>query len=236
MRAPELAALHEMTSSSILATLESGRMKWEAKFLCKAQKTAIADYLGTPNVSSAASGVGVCARDLDPPPNPPVWAGWGGNPQNSRFPPVRAAGLDRDQIKHLKLKWTFGFPGAAATFGQPTSFKGKLFVDSEDGTVYALDSATGCIWRSFKASATVKTAVSVGNQGNAAFFGDANGSIYAPNVADGSIIWKAHPDAPAAARITGSPLLVGQRLYVSIFSGEEGAAARPKLSVLHLSR
>jgi polyvinyl alcohol dehydrogenase (cytochrome) len=193
MRAPELAALHEMTSSSILATLESGRMKWEAKFLCKAQKTAIADYLGTPNVSSAASGVGVCARDLDPPPNPPVWAGWGGNPQNSRFPPVRAAGLDRDQIKHLKLKWTFGFPGAAATFGQPTSFKGKLFVDSEDGTVYALDSATGCIW-------------------------------------------KAHPDAPAAARITGSPLLVGQRLYVSIFSGEEGAAARPKLSVLHLSR
>ena len=76
-------------------------------------------------------------------------------------------------MKNLKLKWAFGFPGAAATFGQPTSYDGKLFVGSEDGTVYALDAATGCEGWVFHASATVKTAVSV-DRGNA-FFGDING-------------------------------------------------------------
>ena len=227
MRAPEPAALHDMTQSSIIAALESGRMKWEAKFLSKAQKVAIADYLGVANVATAANTAGMCARDLDPPPNPPVWAGWGGDPQNSRFQPAVAAGLNRDQIKNLKLKWTFGFPGAAATFGQPTSVAGKLFVGSEDGTVYALDSATGCMWWSFKASATVKTAISIGNKGEAALFGDTNGFVYALKVADGSVIWKVRPDAHPAARITGSPLLVGTRLYVPISSGEEGAAADP---------
>ena len=227
MRAPPPDALRQMTSASILAALESGRMKWEGKFLSKAQKTAVADYLGVANVSTVAQASAYCARDLDPPPNPPVWSGWGDDVKNSRFQPARAAGLDRDRLKNLKFKWAFAFPGAAATYGQPTSFAGKLFVGSEDGTVYALDSATGCMWWTFKASATVKTAISVGEKGTAVFFGDTNGFVYAVKVADGSVVWRVHPDSHPAARITGSPLLVGTRLYVPISSGEEGSAADP---------
>ncbi|MGB7863543.1 MAG: PQQ-binding-like beta-propeller repeat protein, partial [Candidatus Sulfotelmatobacter sp.] len=188
MRAPDPNSLRQMTAASILAALQTGRMKWEAKFLSTAQKTAIAEYLGVQNVSTVAEMTGVCARDLDPPPNLPGWAGWGSDAQNSRFQPALAAGLKPGQIKNLKLKWTFGFPGAAATFGQPTSFAGKLFVGSEDGTVYALDSTTGCMWWSFKASATVKTAISIGNQGRAALFGDTDGYVYALTVADGSVL------------------------------------------------
>ena len=226
MRAPTPQALRLMSKTAILASLETGRMKWEAKFLSKAKKAAIANYLGAPDDPVVAM-TGLCPADLDPPPNPPGWAGWGGGPENSRFQPASAAGLDRDKVKNLKFKWAFGFPGAGATFGQPTSFAGKLFVGSEDGTVYALDAATGCRWWSFKASATVKTAISVGNQGTAAFFGDTNGFVYAVKVADGSLVWKVQPGAHPAARITGSPLLVGDRLYVPISSGEEGASADP---------
>jgi polyvinyl alcohol dehydrogenase (cytochrome) len=227
MRAPEPAALREMSKASILAALDSGRMRWQGKFLSKEKKTAIAEYLAAPEVAAAAPMTGVCARGLDPPANPPVWAGWGGGPENSRFQLALAAGLDRGQIKNLKLKWAFGFPGAAATYGQPTSFAGRLFVGSEDGTVYALDAATGCMWWSFKASGTVKTAISVGNKGTTAFFGDTNGVVYAVKVSDGSVVWKVHPDSHPAARITGSPLLVGGRLYVPMSSGEEGASADP---------
>src|SRR5580700_1255161 len=227
MRAPEPAALREMSKASILAALDSGRMKWEGKFLSKAKKTAIAEYLAAPEVAGPAVMTGVCARDLDPPANPPVWAGWGSDAGNSRFQPALAAGLDRGQIKNLKLKWAFGFPGAAATFGQPTSYAGRLFVGSEDGTVYSLDSATGCLWWMFKAPGTVKTAISIGNRGTAAFFGDTNGNVYALKVEDGSVLWQAHPESHPAARITGSPLLVGNRLYVPISSGEEGASANP---------
>jgi polyvinyl alcohol dehydrogenase (cytochrome) len=226
MRAPEPEALHQMTKASILAALDTGRMKWQGTLLSKAKKDAIASYLASADAPATAL-TGYCARDLDPPANSPVWAGWGSDSGNSRFQPRRAAGLNREQVKNLKLKWAFGFPGAAATYGQPTSYAGRLFVGSEDGTVYALDSASGCLWWSFKASATVKTAIAIGNRGTAAFFGDTNGFVYALNAANGSVIWKVHPDAHPAARITGSPLLVSARLYVPISSGEEGASADP---------
>jgi polyvinyl alcohol dehydrogenase (cytochrome) len=226
MRAPVPEALHQMSRSSILATLKTGRMRWEAKFLSDAKKNAIADYLAAPASAAMASNA-FCARDLDPPPNPPVWSGWGADVRNRRFQSTSAAGLTRQQVRKLKLKWAFGFPGVAATYGQPTAFQGRLFVGSEDGTVYALDSATGCVWWTYKASATVKTAISIGNHGTTAFFGDTNGIIYALRQEDGSLLWKLHADPHPAARITGSPLLVGTRLYVPVSSGEEGASADP---------
>jgi polyvinyl alcohol dehydrogenase (cytochrome) len=118
------------------------------------------------------------------------WAGWGADLGNRRYQPALAAGFTRRQVGGLRLKWAFGFAGAAATYGQPTAFKGKVFVGSEDGTVYALDSATGCVWWTFRASATVKTAVSIGNQESTALFGDTDGIVYAVRVDDGSLVWK----------------------------------------------
>jgi polyvinyl alcohol dehydrogenase (cytochrome) len=225
MRAPEPEALHHLTKAAIMAALESGRMKWEGKLLSAAKKNAIADYLAAPATGSAALSGAFCARDLDPPADPPVWSGWGADSTNNRFQPAAAAGLNRGNVGNLKLKWAFGFPGAAATFGQPTSFAARVFVGSEDGTVYALDAATGCVWWTFKASGTVKTAISIGNHGNTAFFGDTNGIVYGVKAVDGTKLWRTRVDPHPAARITGSPLLVGQRLYVPVSSGEEGAAA-----------
>jgi polyvinyl alcohol dehydrogenase (cytochrome) len=227
MRAPEPEALREMSRSAIHSALESGRMKWEARTLSKTEKTAIAEYLGKSDVAISAKLTGVCPRDLDPPAHPPIWAGWGADLRNTRFQTLAAGGLDRERVKGLKLKWAFGFPGAAATYGQPTSSAGMVFVGSDDGTVYALDAATGCSWWTFRASATVKTAISIGNGGHTAFFGDTNGYVYAISATDGSLVWRVHPEAHSAARITGSPLLVGTTLYVPISSGEEGAAADP---------
>lgn len=227
-KAPLPDALRQMSRSAILSALQTGRMKWEGRLLSKAQRSAIADYLGTPDIPVLAQMKGYCARDLDPPADPPVWNAWGADAQNSRFQAAKAAGLSAQQVQGLKLKWAFGFPNAAATYGQPASFAGRLFVGSEDGTVYALDAATGCTWWTFHASATVKTVVSVGNKGQAAFFGDTNGTIYAVKASDGSLIWTMRPESHPAARITGSPLLVGNRLFVPVSSGEEGAAADPK--------
>jgi polyvinyl alcohol dehydrogenase (cytochrome) len=226
MRAPEPAALHLMSQRFILAALNSGRMKFEAKGLTKIQRLAIATYVAAPD-SPVVTLAGYCSRDFNPSVNSPVWNGWGADAGNSRYQSARSAGLNRLNLTNLKLKWAFGFPGAAATFGQPTYYGGKLFVGSEDGTVYALDAATGCLWWMFRASATVKTAISIGNGGTAAFFGDTNGYVYSLKVVDGSVLWQAHPEPHQTARITGSPLLLRHRLYVPISSGEEGASADP---------
>src|SRR5947207_15570862 len=66
MRAPEPEALHQMAKRAILAALNSGRMKLEARGLSKAQRTAIASDLAAPD-SPVVTMTGYCARDLDPP-------------------------------------------------------------------------------------------------------------------------------------------------------------------------
>ena len=227
-KAPLPDGLRQMSRESILAALESGKMKWEGRWLSKAQRTAVADYLGSAALSAQVKMSGACRSDLDPPADGPMWNGWGVDSHNTRFQSAQSAALTVEQVRNLRLKWAFGFPEASATYGQPTSYAGRLFVGSEDGTVYALDAATGCAWWTFKAAATVKTAVSIGSHGSAVFFGNTNGNVYSLSAAKGSVIWKTHPESHQAARITGSPLLVGSRLYVPISSGEEGAAADPK--------
>ncbi len=215
-----------MSKTSILTTLYTGEMRAVGAKLNQAERLAVAQYLANPRTSGRLTGF--CPADLDPPANSSAWNGWGVDSGNSRFQPASSARLSKEQVPKLTLKWSFGFPGASATYGQPTIVEDRLFVGSEDGTVYSLDSRTGCIWWTFQASATVKTAISIGVGGRLAFFGDTNGNIYAIRTSNGSLVWKAHPDYHSAARITGSPLLNAGRLYVPVSSGEEGAAIDPK--------
>ena len=144
LRAPEPEALQRMTRASIRASLLTGAMRWEGKRLSKAEKDAVVNYLGKADVPPVPA-IAACARDLDPPPNPPVWTNWGVDVHNTRFQSAPSARLDRDNVQKLTLRWAFAFPGAYATYGQPTTSAGRVFVGSEDGTVYSLDAATGCM-------------------------------------------------------------------------------------------
>lgn len=226
MRAPLLESLRDMSTRSILTTLQSGEMKAQGSKLSRAERVAVANYLGNPRTSSMSKGF--CRLSADPPLDSPAWRGWGVGPGNTRFQPAAGAGLERQDIPKLRLKWAFGFPGASATYGQPTIVAGRLYTGSEDGTVYSIDARTGCIYWTYQASDTVKTAISVSDDGRLAFFGDTGGNIYAVSTSNGRQVWKARPESHPAARITGSPALFGSRLYVPISSGEEGAAEDPK--------
>ena len=227
--APELEQLHRMTRASVLRALEDGRMKEQGSRLTPEDKAALVEFLGTPDApTSAGTGMGMCSAKTFSIAGDPNWSGWGADLMNSRFQPGGKAALGRDDLPRLKLKWAFGFPGASATYGQPTVAGGRLFVGSEDGTVYALDARTGCSYWTYKAEATVKTAVSLDSTGHTAFFGDTNGNIYAVLSENGRLLWKVRADLHPAARITGSPVFFIDRLYVPVSSGEEGAAMDPK--------
>ena len=225
-RAPLLESLRQMSKSSIMTAVTTGEMQAQASHLTRVEKQEVAEYLADPRTSGMLKGF--CPADLDPPANAPVWNGWGVTARNVRFQNEATAGVRREQVPKLKLKWAFGFPGASATYGQPTVFAGKLYTGSEDGTVYAIDASTGCIWWTYQATATVKTAISISEDGRRAFFGDTNGNVYALSTSNGTLIWKVRPEPHPAARITGSPVLHDGRLYVPVSSGEEGAAADPK--------
>src|SRR6266700_2543714 len=133
-RAPLPEVLRQMPRDSILRALESGAMKPQGNLLSAPERAAVAEYLAgsnapasnahATNVPGANRSSGVCAAKAAIPENDPVWNGCGVDPSNTRFQPASAAGLDRDSVRRLKLKWAFGFPGAWSTFGQPTVVAG----------------------------------------------------------------------------------------------------------------
>src|SRR5579859_6336683 len=74
-RAPLLESLRQMSRKSILTALQTGEMRTQGSKLTHSERVAVAEYLGDPRTSGMLTGF--CPADLDPPPNPPVWNGWG---------------------------------------------------------------------------------------------------------------------------------------------------------------
>ncbi|MEJ2006989.1 MAG: PQQ-binding-like beta-propeller repeat protein [Acidobacteriota bacterium] len=230
-RAPSKEVMGQLSRNYVLRSLETGIMQSVGRQLTKKERIAVAEFLSAAGpTKEQKSHTGYCTGRPSPNLNlkDPGWTAWGVDLENSRFVPERVSRLTRAEVPRLKLKWAFAFPGAYAVYGQPTVFGGRLFVGSEDGTVYSLDARTGCIYWTFKDPFTVKTAVSPGAGGSTVYFGDVGGNVYSLNSSTGKVVWKAHVDPHPAARITGSPVFVSGRLYVPVSSGEEGAAIDPK--------
>ncbi len=216
--APLPGTLRQMSWQSILAALETGKMKEIGNGISAAQREAIAKFLGTAESqpfppSSRCSGA--------PQRLTGDWNGWS-DPANTRFQPARAAGLTSQTTPKLRLKWAFGFPGATTAFGTPTVFRGKVFVGAADGTVYSLDARAGCIYWTYTAAAGVRTSPVL--DARSAYFGDLHGNVYAVDAATGALRWKMRADEHPLAVITGSPKLDSGRLYVPVSGRDEAIA------------
>src|SRR5439155_22409859 len=116
---------------------------------------------------------------------------------------------------------------------------GRLFVGSDNGFVYSLDAATGCVYWSFQSSGGVRTAISIGSLGSvgsigsrgsrfAAYFGDVKANVYAVDAETGALLWKKSAESHPLARVTGAPAHFNGRLYVPVASFEEGSGMNPK--------
>jgi polyvinyl alcohol dehydrogenase (cytochrome) len=162
----------------------------------------------------------------------PVWNGWGPGVRNTRFQDTGQAGLKAEQVPRLTLKWALGFPDATSAWSQPTVAGGRVFVGSQNGTVYSLDAKTGCIYWTFSAVGGVRTALSIGprsgGKGAVVYFGDTAANAYALDALTGEKIWSRKVEDHPLARITGSPALYKNRLYVPVSSYEEAQGANPQ--------
>ena len=173
---------------------------------------------------------GACPNDgaaaFADPLNKPHWNGWGVDPSQHRFQSAEMARLAPSAVGRLKLKWAFGFPGAARSVAQPTIFGGRVFVGSQNGKVYSLDAKSGCTYWRFEAGKPVRSAVVIGPRGDgwAAYFGDAGANVYAVDALSGKALWTTKVDQHPAAIITGAPTLVGTTLFVPVSSYEEAKA------------
>jgi polyvinyl alcohol dehydrogenase (cytochrome) len=229
-RTPPKDALTERTADAIHLALTSGSMAIQGVTLSVAEKKAVSEYLsGKPLGASSAQDAGVCTAKAGPIGSiaaKPQWNGWGADTSNARYQPK--PGMTAADVPKLKLKWAFGYRGGTQAYGNPSIVAGRVFVGSDNGTVYALDAGTGCIYWSFKADGGVRSAPSVGRAGNrdAVYFGDLKANVFALDAVTGQQIWKTQVDPHAFARVTGAPTLADGKLYVPVSSVEEVPAAQ----------
>ena len=236
-RAPDRAMLAQMTPERILAALTTGSMVPNAAGISDGQKRSLAELISGRPLGSSASGQASAmkhrceARPAFDPAAGPRWSGWGADLMNSRSQTADGAGLRGDDVPKLQLKWAFGFPNGSSAYGQPAVAGGRVFVGSDNGFVYSLDAATGCVYWSFEAKGGVRTAISIGSIKTAAgtravaYFGDLRANVFAVDAETGALIWTHRVDAHPFARITGAPTLAEGRLYVPVSSLEEGSGA-----------
>ena len=234
--------LRGRSPQAILDALTAGSMKYQGLALSGEERRAIAEYLSGRKLRAALSGstIGNCGPSTrlgtgrrPPPGDPraaPLWNGWGPTIENTHFQPADQAGLTAEQVPRLHLKWAFGFPDATSAWAQPTIAAGRLYVGSQNGTVYSLDAASGCVVWTFAAQGGVRGSISIGRRGApggrvagyAAYFSDQKGYVYAVDAATGRQLWTRKVDDHPLVRLTGSPALYEDRLYVPTSSYEEG--------------
>lgn len=234
-KAPDRYALNRHTPEEVLAKITAGPHAAHATGLTEWQKRVTAVYVGGRPLGSAATGDASAMRnrcEAGPAFTPftgSEWNGWGADGSNTRFQP--APGLTAADTSKLALKWAFGFPQGNSGYGQPSVVGGRVFVGADTGFVYALDAKTGCVHWSFRASAGVRTAPSVGpGAGENRYlvhFGDIRANVYAVNAETGALVWKERLDTHPIARVTGAPTLAAGRLYVPLSSLEESGAGHP---------
>jgi len=248
-RAPSPEVLHGRSPQAIIDALTAGSMKYQGLALSGEERRAIAEYLTgrTLRVALAATTIGLCGTRT-PPGDPvagPLWNGWGPTIENTHFQPAAQAGLTAEQVPRLHLKWAFGFPDTTSAWAQPTIAGGRLYVGSQNGLVYSLDAASGCIVWTFAAQGGVRASISIGPRlrsresraslgaaggrarsgeagGYVAYFSDQKGFVYAVDAASGRLLWTRKVDEHPLVRLTGAPTLYKDRLYVPTSSYEEG--------------
>ena len=225
---------------NILMSMNEGVMKEQALTIDQDGRRAIAEYLtgeSLDNIAEVRQPPTCDASHGFDPSQVPVSSGWGVDLENTRFQPLETGGLTVADVQKLEVKWAFAYPNAIKARSQPAFGAGAIYFGSQDGTVRALDAKTGCLRWAFHASAEVRTAIVISPwsaDDEAAdptlYFGDLLARAYAISARTGELRWMTKVDDHRDATMTGTPTLVGNRLFVPVSSLEVVAALDPGYS------
>ncbi|MFJ4983314.1 PQQ-binding-like beta-propeller repeat protein [Streptomyces sp. NPDC088732] len=145
---------------------------------------------------TAGAGVGVAA-----------WVGGGDHGRGDRHDPVGAG--KKPQVKQV---WAVSLGEKVSA--RPVVAGGTVYAGGEDGTVYALDAATGRTKWSYGAGSWKDASPAV--DGGTVYVGGKDGSLYALDAATGRLKWKSF--TPFGVRST--PAVAGGAVYFATDNGE----------------
>lgn len=229
-RIPSIGVIKQMTGEAVYGAMVNGAMKSQASGLSTQQLISLLVYIApagiaNPNPAFQKS----CAANAPVKPGTGSWGGWSPSITNSRYQDAKAAGLTAADVPRLKLKWAFNLGAVTMARGQPAVAGNRVFVGTLAGDVYAIDAINGCIYWAFKATAGMRSGVTVGEANGvpAIFFGDRSAVMYALNAESGELLWKTRPVEHQLATATATPQFYKGVIYQGFASIEEALAADP---------
>jgi polyvinyl alcohol dehydrogenase (cytochrome) len=233
-RAPPKSALQQLPAARIIRAMDFGTMMSVTYMLNRAEREAVARYLGGPAEDREPPAAAYCADRTVRVPRAPraAWNGWSPEPTNTRFQTAAGAALGVEHVRNLTLAWAFAFADDVNAFAPPAVLDDQLFVGSAGGSVYALHAKTGCIQWHYQADGPVRTAMLVApldDRGgrHALLFGDQAGRFYALEAQSGQELWRHRPEEHESTKLTGAPLAHEGVVYVPVASWEESRPLNP---------
>jgi len=230
--APTREALQKLPAKHILRSLDFGVMMGIAGPMKRPEREAVASFLGTGAAEPGPSASAFCAAGSQPMSGPAKgeWNGWSPSTANTRYQTAEQAGLTTAQVRHLKLKWAYGFSGDITSFAAPTVMGGTLFIGSAGGTGQAVNAKTGCLYWQFEANGPVRSAIRAIRNGSSysLIFTDLNGGVYSLDAKTGKLLWKKRVDDHEATRLTGSAVELNGVVYIPAASWEETRSTDPQ--------
>jgi outer membrane protein assembly factor BamB len=115
------------------------------------------------------------------------------------------------KVPSLGLKWAL--TSASPSVCPPSVAAGLAYIGSDNGTVYAVDAATGAPKWTFTTGGPVQSAPAV--VGGVVYVGSYDGNVYALNALTGSKIWNFN----TGGNVVSAPAVDSGVVYVGSFSG-----------------
>ena len=229
-RIPTRAALEKLSPARILKILDFGAMMSIAYPLRRDEREAVAMFLGHGANDPPPPATAFCRPNVRIMRNTTAtWGGWSPTSANTRYQSPGQAGMAAADVPRLQLKWAFGFAGDVTAFAAPTIVNGTVFVGSAGGTVHAIDAETGCLHWVYDANAPVRSAMAVTGTGaqTRLVFSDQIGGVHALDARTGKRLWRVRPEAHEATRLTATPAVFNNVVFVAAASWEETRSIDP---------
>lgn len=158
---------------------------------------------------------------------PERWTVWGRDVRNARGEGF----VSRAAQDSLVLRWALHMGEVTNVRSQPAVVNGRVYVSSENGSVWALDAERGCQWWRVGLRVPLRTsvvaAVDAAGAAHTLYLGDATGRVQALDAATGAVRWSVKVDPHPTAIVTGAPQLHEGVLYVGVSSYESAIALQP---------
>jgi len=152
--------------------------------------------------------------------------GWGIDRRNTRFQPNTT--INSSNAQQLKLKWAYGL-GSNEPRAYPLVTKNIIYIGSDGEGLLALDRETGCErWRHVQTGQFGSAIVPASAAGRPMLiFNIRQRGTFAVDARTGELIWHASVSQAPVPWYSGSPVVVGNTVYVPVSSMEVGLAINP---------